>query len=398
MPKSVIIIGAGIAGLSAGCYGRMNGFETNIFELHDKPGGLCTAWQRKGYTFDGCIHWLVGSSPHSSFRLIWDELGALGDRPTIEYDQYVRYEDKEGRTLVFYTNVDRLERHLLELAPEDAGVLRDFTGAIRKLTRMEMPVEIAGLLGGLKLAARFLPLLPTLRKYGRIGARDIARRLRNPFLHDAFNKLWDEMPDFPLLGLMMPLALMHQRDAGYPIGGSLVFARAIERRYLDLGGHIHYRSRVAKILVEEGRAVGIRLTDGTEHRADYVVSAADGHATLYEMLDGKYLDDKLRGYYEGGLKPFPPMIQVSLGVDRDLSSEPNMVIYPLRQPVTIAGQTHEKIGYKHFCHDRTLSPAGKSVIVVTFMTAGESVRSWQNAYSRSSRAFGPAMVTGWRNG
>ena len=126
MPKSVIIIGAGIAGLS-GCYGRMNGFETNIFELHDKPGGLCTAWQRKGYTFDGCIHWLVGSSPYSNFRLIWDELGALGDRPTIEYDQYVRYEDKEGRTLVFYTNVDRLERHLLELAPEDAGVLRDFT-------------------------------------------------------------------------------------------------------------------------------------------------------------------------------------------------------------------------------------------------------------------------------
>ncbi|MBN1978051.1 MAG: NAD(P)-binding protein, partial [Anaerolineae bacterium] len=42
MNKSIIIIGAGIAGLSAGCYGRMNDYQTQIFELHDKPGGLCT--------------------------------------------------------------------------------------------------------------------------------------------------------------------------------------------------------------------------------------------------------------------------------------------------------------------------------------------------------------------
>jgi len=39
----------------------MNGYKTRIFEMHDKPGGLCTAWTRKGYTFDGCIHWLTGS-------------------------------------------------------------------------------------------------------------------------------------------------------------------------------------------------------------------------------------------------------------------------------------------------------------------------------------------------
>ena len=58
--RSIIIIGGGIAGL-AGCYGQMNGYQTQIFELHDKPGGLCTAWQRRGYTFDGCIEWLVGS-------------------------------------------------------------------------------------------------------------------------------------------------------------------------------------------------------------------------------------------------------------------------------------------------------------------------------------------------
>ena len=41
--KSIIIIGAGIAGLSAGCYGQMNGYRTQIFEMHNLPGGLCTS-------------------------------------------------------------------------------------------------------------------------------------------------------------------------------------------------------------------------------------------------------------------------------------------------------------------------------------------------------------------
>ena len=47
--KKIIIIGGGLAGLAAGCYGQMNGFRTSIFEMHDKTGGLCTAWKRKGY-------------------------------------------------------------------------------------------------------------------------------------------------------------------------------------------------------------------------------------------------------------------------------------------------------------------------------------------------------------
>ena len=67
--KSILIIGGGIAGLSAGCYGQMNGFQTRIFEMHKKkPGGLCTSWKRQGYTVDGCIHWLVGSGPESTFH------------------------------------------------------------------------------------------------------------------------------------------------------------------------------------------------------------------------------------------------------------------------------------------------------------------------------------------
>ena len=74
MGKKVTIIGAGIAGLSAGCYLQMNDYDTEIYELHNLPGGLCTGWNRKGYNIDNCIHWLVGSSPNDNFYHLWSEL------------------------------------------------------------------------------------------------------------------------------------------------------------------------------------------------------------------------------------------------------------------------------------------------------------------------------------
>jgi len=86
MYKSMIIIGAGIAGLSAGCYGQMNGYRSRIFEMHDLPGGLCTSWKRKGYTIDGCMHFLLGSNPGTGFYRIWEELGAVQGRQMVNQD------------------------------------------------------------------------------------------------------------------------------------------------------------------------------------------------------------------------------------------------------------------------------------------------------------------------
>ena len=68
MDRSIIIIGAGIAGLCAGCYCQMNGYRSQIFEMHTVLGGLCTTWKRKGYKIDLCIHWLTGSSPGDPFH------------------------------------------------------------------------------------------------------------------------------------------------------------------------------------------------------------------------------------------------------------------------------------------------------------------------------------------
>ncbi len=116
MQKSIIIIGAGIAGLSAGCYGQMNGYKTRIIEMDTKPGGCCTSWKRRGYTIDGCMHWLTGSSPRNSFYRLWEEVGAVQGRTMIDHEEYARIEGKEGKVFIVYTDINRLERHMKELA------------------------------------------------------------------------------------------------------------------------------------------------------------------------------------------------------------------------------------------------------------------------------------------
>ena len=139
--KSIAIIGAGIAGLSAGCYGRMNGYRTQVFEMHDKPGGLCTAWQRKGYTIDGCIHWLVGSKPGQGMYRIWQELGMVQGRTFVDADEFLRYESRDGTAFILHADVDRLQEHMLEIAPEDREAIREFCNAIRAFVKIgDMPI------------------------------------------------------------------------------------------------------------------------------------------------------------------------------------------------------------------------------------------------------------------
>ena len=388
MGKSVIIIGAGIAGLSAGCYLQMNGYSTRIFEMDTKPGGLCTSWKRKGYTIDGCMHWLVGSGPGNGMHRVWQELGAIPSLSFYNHQEYMRVEGTDGRFLALYTDPDRLHKHMMELAPEDSSAIRDFTGALRKLKGFDMPVgkppELQSGLDRLRSGLGFVRYLGVLGKWQKVMLLDYAARFKNPFLREAFSAIADDAPEFPMYGLLMPMAWVQAKTAGYPLGGSLALAKAVEKRYIGLGGEVTYGTRVEEVLVENDRAVGVRLADGTEHRADTAISAADGHATIFDMLKGKYIDDTVRGYYRD-LPLFPPLVHVAFGVNRSFDDVPPSVggvSIPLETPVTIAGKQHTRLTVIIYNHDPSLAPADKTV--VKFMPPTD-YDYWEKLYAEPER-------------
>ncbi len=373
--RSVIIIGAGFAGLSAGIYAQMNGYRTQIFEMHNLPGGLCTAWKRKGYTIDGCIHWLVGSSPRSGLYRTWEEVGVAQGREFIDMDEYMRHESADGRTLILYADVDRLERHLLAFSPQDAEPIREFTRGIRMCLDFDRPSEseppLKRLQKGLKLGWMLLTRGRKMRRWMNISTEEFVTRLQDPVLREALRDMW--FPEFSMFFMLFTFAFLHNRNAGYPIGGSLPMSKAMAERYESLGGVIHYDQRVEKILVEEDRAVGVRLADGSERRSGRVISAADGYTTLFHMLEGRYADETIREPYETW-PVFPPLLYVGVGVNRTFDDEPRTVSgisFSLRRPTEIGEAVRHRMAVHIFNHDRTLAPAGKTTLVVMMPSSHE---------------------------
>lgn len=368
--KKVNIVGAGIAGLSVGCYLQMNGYDTQIFEMHSLPGGVCTSWTRKGYTIDNCIHWLVGSSPSDSFYYLWNELVDMKSMKFVDPEEWIRIETPDGRYMRVFANIDRLEQEMLEKAPADEGLIRPFTSAARRFVKFQTPIEKApetyGPVDGLRMMLGVLPFLRQLKKWSSIPAQQYADRCSDPLLRRTFKSMF--IPETIVLFLIMTVVWMHKRSAGYPIGGSLKFARQVEKRYLELGGRNNYNSKVARISVKNDAATGIVLDNGEEHASDIVVSAADGYSTIFDMLGGRYVDSKVKDYYDN-YETFPSYLMVSFGIARAFDNEPNTVILALEQPLTIdRGPKCEQVTVRIFSFDPTLAPEGKTVITATIAT------------------------------
>jgi phytoene dehydrogenase-like protein len=163
--------------------------------------------------------------------------------------------------------------------------------------------------------------------------------------------------------LLSTLAMMYDREAGYPIGGSLRLAEDLAAKYFSLGGEIQYRARVVEILLEDDVAVGVRLDDGSEHRGDIVISAADGHSTIFDLLGARYVSRRVESYYRE-MTVAKSIVQVSLGVDADFSDECSSINFPLSQPIYVGNVRHERLVVKHYNFDPTMAPKGKSVLSV----------------------------------
>jgi phytoene dehydrogenase-like protein len=399
MEKSIIIIGGGLTGLAAGSYGRMNGYETTIFEMHKIAGGVATAWKRKGYTIDGAMNWLMGSRPGTSFYHFWEELGAAPGWEIYNHDRQSITENREGKAFTVYCDADRMESYLLEIAAEDEAPIKELMAAVRSInleTPTDKPSELYGLLDKAKML-RMLPQLNFMRKWSKVTAKQYAQRFKNPFLREMFAAAFSE--DLPLIMSMWTLAMQNQKLAGYVIGGARALVNSIEKRYKSLGGEIHFDARVEKILVESHKAVGIKLADGTEYRADWVISAADGRTTIFDMLDGKYIDDETKNRYEHP-NLFAPLVYVALGVNRNFDDVPpaiNGFRCPLRKPYTVAGKERTTLNLHHYSFDPSLAPPGKNVVVVAFDTNYDywsKLRENPDAYNAEKENIADEVIAG----
>jgi phytoene dehydrogenase-like protein len=383
--KKIIIIGAGIAGLTAGVYARLNGFDTELYEMHDKPGGECTGWNRGGYHFDGCLHWLVGTKPGTSLNAIWKDTGALDDLTVIvNHEIFARYE-LEGRTFNVYSDADRLESHMTELSPKDGKEAAKFCADLKAMGSMDIPLEkpfdMIDLKAGVKYAAKHLAQMAMMNRYEKMKPEKFLSRFKDPLIKMAFSSIMalGSKPSW----LLMTLGCLSDGDSGIPLGGSLALAKRMEKRYLDLGGKAFYKAKTDRIKVKDGRAQGIVLSDGRESDADYVISAADGYATLYGMLSDKYTPESFKVLFgDNDRYPTIKTSMVMMGVNCDFRDKPHSITWKLDSPIDGGGMPNETMGISHYCYDPSMAPEGKSVIGCVL---GSSFDYWNELHADRER-------------
>jgi phytoene dehydrogenase-like protein len=137
--RRIVVIGAGIAGLCAGVYARQCGYDVEVLEQHDNAGGLATSWRRGDYSFETCLHWLLGANPERAMHARWREAFDIDRLNFVHPEVFARIETEDGEFLDVYANVDRMEAEFLRRAPQDAAEVRRFAAAARRFANFELP-------------------------------------------------------------------------------------------------------------------------------------------------------------------------------------------------------------------------------------------------------------------
>jgi phytoene dehydrogenase-like protein len=384
LPRSptVAIIGAGLAGLSAGVYLRKAGFSTTIFEMNKLPGGQCTSWKKKGYTFDGCVHWLMGIRPGDAFYRIWEEMGIFrNERQFVLLDRHTVVRFADGEKVTIYSDYSKLKDELLRIAPEDATLINPFIRGIKKASSIKIPDpddrSISGLLGTLRIVPAMISLS---RRWGRISIHEYASRFQNPRMKKIMQLM---LPGgFAMYVLVFNIAALGNGSGAYPVGGSLSLAKDIEETYLSLGGEIKFSARVTEIITKaqndrKHSIAGLRYRDcnilnrdidreeKSTHafNADYIISAGDGFSCVEKLLGGRFHHPRIRKVWES-LPLYNPLFYVSIGIEgnlgTDTSSEGDTINFD--KPLKVSwGEVPHLVAHT-LSFDPTLAPEGHSTV------------------------------------
>jgi phytoene dehydrogenase-like protein len=370
MNERVVIVGGGLAGLSAGCYARASGFQTTLLEHNLSLGGVCQAWTRGPYTIDGCIHWLTGGP----FDRLYRELGIYPHVSSHTLSTWVRYLDvRSGFALTFERNADAFQRSLLEAAPEDADEIARIMHGIRQIADLapppiDRPAELMTVRDGLAQFWAMRGELGTLAHFRKPVSQWAHEHLRSATLQRAFAKLM--AGETPTLFLLFTLAYLARGWLSRPDGGTARFRDALVDAYRASGGAVILHATVDEIVVQSDRVCGVRLSDGTMIDADVVISTASTPETTFRLLGGRYGADELRARL-AKWKTFEPIVLASYGVSAPLDDVPPTLLLDGLHPFEAGGRTEDKLYVRIANDDPAMAPPGHTVVQAMVPTSYE---------------------------
>ncbi len=315
-----IVVGSGLGGLTTAAYLATNGLRTLVLEKHYLTGGNAHVFRRKQmFEFDVGVHYLGDCGPDGLIPTVLRGVGLDGKIEFLEMDP-------DGFDTLMFPGLtfrvpkgwDRYRERLVATFPDDETGLHRcldvLQGVVSEFSKVKMPVEPQDM-------PRLMQEAPNFMKWGMRTLGELfddcrlGRKARAVL--DAESGTYATPPS--RAPVLMQAALMdhYLKGAYYPKGGGQVLPAHLVEVVRSHGGEVRTRAGVQRILVEDGAAVGVRLSSGEELRAPVIVSNADLKRTFLEMVGEEHLSPqtaaRIRQY-----RMALPIFCVYLGLDIDL--------------------------------------------------------------------------------
>lgn len=393
----VIIVGAGIGGLTCGALLARRGLRVLVIEQHRKIGGYCTSFQRKGFVFDGGVEAISGLGEKGPVRCLFRELGLVPEELFIRTRE--EYVIGDRRLKIPECAEDLVELLKWEFPDEEQNIPRFFR-EVEKVYR-EIYQDVAEN-GGTPLPP---PLLYRVR-----GPQALLNYPKNhPHHYQWMQKSFQEVLDAyfqnrelkAFLSVLtaylgagakdlnadaMAIIFGYYFDGGYyPRGGSQWLADTLAGVIGRHGGEIRTGCPVERILLENGAVYGV-AAGGKEYRSRIVVSNANAKNTFFSLVGKEHLPDWFTAYL-GTLKESVSAFMVYLGVEMNLEG-----YSPLLKVIKDEGGVGIVISSNL---DPSLAPPGKaSVHLITLLPAGTD--DWPEEgeeYRQKKKEFAERLVS-----
>ena len=405
----VAVVGAGIGGLTAAALLADAGLKVVLHEAHVVPGGYCHCFIRKAryqgrsclYRFDAGPHDFSGLFPGGPVTRVLERLG-VADR--IEWRRLDHtYLTPGERPIEPSRDWREYARELARQFPADAAGLQALFEDIKAIydgmyATAENNCGIPGLPPDIDAMLAFPRAHPlAVRWMDRPFAELVASRVAGEATRRALGSLTGYMSDgreVLTCAQMVPLFGYYFHGGFYPVGGSGRLAEALVEAIEARGGRVHVKSRVERIRVENGRAAGLVLSDGTRVNARAVVCNADAKRAFGELVDTRELPADLRARIAGAA-PAPSAMMVHLGVDYVPEGRP---VIHVRGDHSVGVEILSKV-------DPSAAPDGHSTIGIVKLITHEEAKSWFSGnddeataerssplYSARKREMGDAMI------
>ena len=376
--KTIVIIGAGVAGLSAGIYAEQHGFHAILLEKNPSVGGMCTGWYRKGYYLDGCIHWLTGTKEGTLLNEMWRNLGAIDKQEDIMYLPSWGSFEYQGQTVTMWRDLDRAEREWKELSPVDSKMIHKFFKMVKDFTKVELPLDLPlslmPLSRKLKLGLKVLSVWPSYLRTMGMSCEKFASKFKSPAIRFALTKC--QVGDGNLFSMIYSYATVVIGDGGVPRGGSKPMVERMKERFLSLGGTLKLNANVEKIVIKEDAARGVKLANGQIINGDAVVSCLDMNYTLKKLLRDQYPIRSFEKRFNNPKRyPAPSCIYLCFSIKKD-KDLPTPLSFDV-EPFECGGVLQDHLTIRSYAYDDSFDRKDRTIMTVLLDQSNYDYPFWR---------------------